>query len=151
MKGIEKITFITDEQRDLLIQSARQYKRYVRIYIEVVDIIEHTLYIKIKQMENQTDKYLSAKDLTKRALEVFEGVIPVGYELNIVAVPLKPISEVDLDYINKKKEELGLSDVDLSRLLNIRPENISRLMNGKRGLTKLGEAAFYYLFKYLEK
>lgn len=151
MKGIEKITFITDEQRDLLIQSARQYKRFSRINIEVVNITERTLSIKIRQMENQTDKYLSEKDLTKRASEVFEDVIPINYELNIVAVPFKHINKVNLDYINQKKEELGLTDVDLSRLLNIRQENISRLMNGNRGLTKLGEAAFYYLFKYLEK
>lgn len=151
MKGIEKITFITDEQRNLLIQSARQYKRFARINIEVVDITDRTLSIKIRQMENQTDKYLSEKDLTKRASEVFEDVIPINYELNIVAVPFKPINKVNLDYINQKKEELGLTDVDLSRLLNIRQENISRLMNGNRGLTKLGEAAFYYLFKYLEK
>lgn len=151
MKGIEKLSFITDEQKELLIQSAIQYKRFARIYIEVVDLEERLLTIKIRQMESHTDKYLSAKDLKKRAVEVFEGIVSTGYELNIIAVPLKPISEVNLAYINQKKEELGLSDVDLSRLLNIRPENISRLMNSKRGLTKLGEAAFYYLFKYLEK
>ena len=151
MKGIEKLTFITDEQRKKLIHSAAQYKRYARIYIEIIEVSETSVSVKIKQMESQVGRYLSAKDLTDRALEVFEGIIPVGWYINVRAVPFKFLEVINSDYINKRKNELGLTDVELSRLLDVRPENLSKILSDNRGLTKLGKAAFYYLFKYLEK
>lgn len=151
MKGIEKLTHITDEQRKLLIHSARQYKRFARIYFEVLEVTPDSMSVKIKQLEGPTEKYLSAKDLTHRALEVFEGMIPVDWQFNVRAVPFKFLQVVDVDYINSRKEGLGLTDVDMARLLDVRPENLSRILSDNRGLTKLGKAAFYYLFKYLEK
>lgn len=151
MKGIEKLTHITDEQRKLLIHSAKQYKRFARIYFEILEVTPDSVSVKIKQLEGPAEKYLSAKDLTQRALEVFEGMIPVDWKFNVRAVPFKFLQVVDADYINSRKEDLGLTDVDMARLLDVRPENLSRILSDNRGLTKLGKAAFYYLFKYLEK
>lgn len=151
MKGIEKLTHITDEQRKLLVQSASQYKRFARIYFEVLEVKGTFVSVKVKQMESPTERYLSAKDLTQRAQEVFEGLIPVDWKFSVRAVPFKFLQVVDVDYINSRKEALGLTDVDLSRLLDVRPENLSKILSDNRGLTKLGKAAFYYLFKYLEK
>jgi hypothetical protein len=151
MKGIELLTHITDEQRDVLLHSSREYKRFARIYFEVVSVDSGVVTIKSWQLENKMGKYLSAKDLKSRVLEVFEGAFPDDYQVNVIAVPFKFLNVVDIDYINQKKAELNLSDVDLCRLLDVRPENMSRILSDKRGLTKLGKAAFYYLFKYLEK
>lgn len=151
MKGIEKLTHITEDQRKLLILSAKQYKRFARIYFEVLEVTPDSVSVKIKQLEGPAEKYLSAKDLTQRAQEVFEGMIPVDWKFSVRAVPFKFLQVVDVDYINSRKEALGLTDVDLSRLLDVRPENLSKILSDNRGLTKLGKAAFYYLFKYLEK
>ncbi len=151
MKGVEKLTHITKEQREKLIHSANQYKRFARIYIEVLDVEGTTITVKVSQQENKTEKYLSANDLRDRAMEVFEGCVPVGWSIKVRAVPFKFLNVITIDYIREKQHELGLSDVDISRLLGVRRENISRIFNDKRGLTKLGKAAFYYLFKYLEK
>lgn len=151
MKGVEKLTHITKEQREKLIHSANQYKRFARIYIEVLDVEETIVTVKVSQQENKTEKYLSAKELKERVQEVFEGCLPSCWGLEIRAVPFKFLNIITIDYIREKQEELGLSDIDLSRLLGVRRENISRIFNDKRGLTKLGKAAFYYLFKYLEK
>lgn len=150
MKGIELLTHITDEQRKLLIHSANQYRRFARIYIEVLSVEGKSVSMKIFQLENNAERYLSAKELKSRALEVFNGVIPDQWNLNVRAVPFKFLEVIDTDYIHKKKAELHLSDVDLCRLLDVRPENMSKILSDKRGLTKLGKAAFYYLFKYLE-
>ena len=151
MKGIEKLTQITDEQRKLLAHSANQYKRFARIYIEVLGVKETTVTVKVSQQENNTEKYLSAKELKERVHEVFEGCLPSGWDLEVRAVPFRFLEVITIEYIREKQTELGLSDIDLSRLLGVRRENLSRIFNDKRGLTKLGKAAFYYLFKYLEK
>jgi hypothetical protein len=165
MKGIELIPHLTDEQKKLLEQSALQYKRFARITIEVVSVNwlplskhpdsdfstkDHVVVVKVKQQENPSGKYLTASELNQRAQEVFEGIVPVGSELQIKAVPYKFLEVVDLSYIEQKKTELGLTDTDISRLLDIRKENLSRLFSEARGLTKWHQAAFYYLFKSLE-
>lgn len=151
MKGLEKLTHITEEQRTLLHQSALQYKKHARIYFEILEVKGTSVSVKVKQMESPTERYLPAKELTARALEVFEGMIPNEWNLSIRAVPFKFLEVIDVDYINQRKTALGLSDVELSRLLDVRPENLSKILSDNRGLTKLGKAAFYYLFKYLEK
>jgi hypothetical protein len=151
MKGIELLTHITDEQKKLLIHSEEQYKKFARIYFEVLSVDNDTISLKVHQLESNAGKYLSASDLTERAKEVFEGCVPVGRNLHVRAVPFKFLEVVELDYINKRKVELGLSDIDLSRLLDIRKENLSRILNDVRGLTKWQKSAFYYLFKSLEE
>ncbi|MGQ1890577.1 hypothetical protein ACT29H_09065 [Thermophagus sp. OGC60D27] len=151
MKGIEKLTHLTTEQREKLIHSANQYKRLARIYIEVLDVENKEVTIKIFQLENKAEKYLPGKDLKQRAQEVFEGCMPEGWEINLIAVPYKFLDQITLESIREKQKELGLTDTNMARLLNIRKENMSRIMNGKRGLTQWQKSAFYYLFKWLEK
>lgn len=195
MKGIEKLTFITDEQRKQLIQSAQYYKRFAGVYFEIRSVDEpiksisvigtdtETIYIRIKvyQLRSELKKFLTEKELVERGVEVFGEILPTSKDETIslsksypenenravyslltengrftidqsfFAIPCRLENVMSIDFIRRKKEEHDLLDVDLARLLNIRPENISRVMNGNRGLTKLGEAAFYYLFKYLEK
>lgn len=171
MKGIEKLTFITDEQRELLMQSASQYKRHARIYFEVVSVEDYQrqeggikvntikALVKVSQLDRAPKKQLTAAELEERAIEVFAGLkwpatvkgVYASYGCYFVVVPFKAEDVVDIAYVQLKKEELGLTDADLSRLLNIGQENISRVLNEKRGLSKFGQAAFYYLFKSLEK
>jgi hypothetical protein len=151
MKGLEQLTWLSGSQKALLKRSAQMYKQHARIYFEVLNVKDQQVDIKVNQSPNPAEKYLSAKDLTERANEVFKGAIPEDYSFRVIAVPYKFLDIVDLEYINNKKEELGLADIELSRLLDIRKENLSRLLNDKRGLTKWHKAAFYYLFKNLEK
>src|SRR5690554_2338489 len=108
MKGIEKLTHIAEDQRKLLILSAKQYKRFARIYFEVLEVKGTSVSVKVKQMESPTQRYLPAKELTARALEVFEGIIPTEWDLNIRAVPFKFLEVINTDYINQRKTALGL-------------------------------------------
>ncbi len=151
MKGLEKLTWLTDSQKALLKRSAQMYKQHARIYFEVIDTKDPVIDIKVFQLPNPGEKYLRSKELSERAKEVFEEIIPEEWILKVVAVPYKFLDVVDLDFIKQKKDELGFTDTDLARLLDIRKENMSRLLNDKRGLTKWHKAAFYYLFKSLEK
>jgi hypothetical protein len=151
MKGLEKLTWLSGSQKALLKRSAQMYKQHARIYFEVLNAKDQQVDIKVNQLPNPVEKYLSAKDLTEKGNEVFENTIPEGYSFRVIAVPYKFLDIVDLNFINKRKKELGLTDIELSRLLDIRKENLSRLLNDKRGLTKWHKAAFYYLFKSLDK
>lgn len=150
MRGIDKLTHLTEEQKERLIYSANQYERFARIYFEVLDVKDKTVSIKIYQLENTLGKYLPAKELKERALEVFKGCLPKGWEINLIAKPYKFLNTITFESIREKQKELGLSDADLSIYLGIRKENLNRMLNGKSKLSKIQKAAFHYLFKWLE-
>lgn len=150
MKGIEKLTFASTEQIDELLHSANQYKRFVRVYFEILTVEDNIINVKVTQQESALEKYLSAKELKERTIEVFSNVVPLDWNLFIVPSPYLFLKEVDIDYVNKKKDELGLTVEDLSRYFSIRPQNMDRILTNKRKLSKFSKAAFYYLFKYLE-
>ena len=152
MKGIEKLDFLTEDQKTLLENSALQYRRFARIYIEVIDNLDGQVTLKIQQKENPTGNYLNRDELLDRLTSAFEGMIPEGIKVTLRAIPFKgELDLVDLEYVEQKKVELGLKDADLSRMLNIRKDNLSVILNSHRGLTKWQKAAFYYLFKTFEK
>lgn len=149
MKGINKLPQLTSGQKEDLLHSAEQYKRFARMEFEVLEVSGQNVTVRVAQSEYKGGRYLSAKELKERTAEVFKG-LPAGTQLNIQAHPFKFLNVVTADYINQQIEALGLSHIELARLLNMRPENLTRIMEDRKGLTKLGKAAFYYLFKYLE-
>ena len=146
MRGIEKLTHLTDEQKEKLIHSANQYERFARIYFEVLDVKDKTVSVKIYQLENNLEKYLPAKELKARAMEVFEGYIPEAWKIHLIAKPYKFLNTITIESIREKQNELGLSDADLSIYLGIRKENINRMLSGKRKLSKCQKVAFYNFF-----
>jgi DNA-binding MarR family transcriptional regulator len=83
MKGMELLPFLTDEQRKLLETSELNYKRFARIYFKVLSYAENELVVKVWQMENPAEKYLSAKELVERAKGVFEGILPENTKLHV--------------------------------------------------------------------
>ena len=149
MKGIDKLPYLTSSHKENLLHSAEQYKRFARVEFEVLEVAGQNITVRVTQSEYEGGRYLSAKELTERAAEVFKD-LPAGTQLIIQAHPVKFLNVVTADYINQQIEALGLSHTELARLLNMRPENLTRILADKMGLTKLGKAAFYYLFKYLE-
>lgn len=149
MKGIELLSFLTDDQKKLLDVSEINYKRYGRIYISIVSFNGSMLVVKISQKENEAQKYLSAKELRERAKDVFEGIVPDNTKLHIGAVPYTQdsMSEISIEWIKEQQNKFGISDAELAKFVNIDQANLFRIFN-QRGLTKIHKALFYYFFKY---
>lgn len=149
MKGIELLSFLTDDQKKLLEVSEINYKRYGRIYISIVSFNGSVLVVKISQKDNEAQKYLSAKELRERAKDVFEGIVPSNIKLHIGAVPYTQdsMSEISIEWIKEQQNKFGISDAELAKFVNIDQANLFRIFN-QRGLTKIHKALFYYFFKY---
>ena len=149
MKGIELVSFLTDDQKKLLEVSEINYKRYGRIYISIVSFNGNILVVKISQKENEAQKYLRAKELRERAKEVFKGIIPDNIKLHIGVVPYTQdsLSEISIEWIKEQQNTYGISDAELAKFVNIDQANLFRIFN-QRGLTKIHKALFYYFFKY---
>jgi hypothetical protein len=152
MKGIELLPFLTAEQRKWLEASALSYRRHARIYFQVVSYSPDELCIKVWQMENSLNKYLSSKELVERAKGVFAEILPSGTKLHVRPIVYKKddLGKFSINDINSKMEKLGLKAKDLVKLLDIDKSSLSLILKGERELTKPSKAMLYYLFKYLE-
>ena len=152
MKGIELLSFLSDEQRKMLEASENNYKRYARIYFQIISYRNDELIVKVWQMENPAQKYLTTKELVDRAKGVFEGILPKNTKLHVRPIAFNPtdLKNFSIEDVEKKMEELGLKPKDLVKGLDIDKSTVSLLLSKGRELTKSSKAMLYYFFKYME-
>jgi hypothetical protein len=150
MKGIEKLN-LTKEQKRILEKSEVSFKRFARVYFEVIRIDEKEAIIKVWQQENPAQNYLSAKELIERTKGVFEGIIPAGVKIHCRPVPYEPseLRNLTIEVIKRDIEQFGLKPKDLVKLLDIDKSSLSLILSENRELSKANRAMFYYLLKYL--
>jgi len=152
MKGIELLPSLTKEQKELLETSERNYKRFARVYFQILSVDENEVVVKVWQIENKTQKYLSSRELIERTHSVFEGIVPENIKIHVRPIPFDKVdlTHFSVENVEEKMEKLGLKPKDLTRLLNLNKSSLSLMLNKERGLTKSSKAMLYYLFKYLE-
>ena len=153
MKGIELLPFLTDEQKDLLETSSVNYKRFARVYFQILEFAHGALVVKVWQLDNPAKRYLTSKELIDRTKEVFNGdILPSDVKLHVRPVPFEKddLKAFTVEKIDAKMHELGLKPKDLVRMLDIDKSTLSLILNKNRELTRASKAMFYYLFKNLE-
>lgn len=152
MTGLDKLNFLTSDQREQILLSEKNYKRFARIYFRVHEYNEKRkdVTVKVWQDRNVSGKYLSVEELRERAREVF-NMLPEGMRLHVHARTFAAygIDEVDIDYITEQMEKLNLKQADLVDYLNINKSTISSWLSGSKELTNIHKAMFFYFFKYL--
>jgi hypothetical protein len=149
MKGIELLNFLTEEQIKLVLNSEQNYRRFARIYFQVLSFKDGEIVVKVWQTENAAKQYLSAKQLIERAKGAFEGMIPDNIKLHFRPVPFDPLENFSASDVEQEMADLGLKAKDLVKLLNINKSTISLLLSKNRNMSKSAKAMFYYLFKYI--
>lgn len=150
MKGIEKLS-LTSKQKKTLEKSEVSFKRFARIYFEILKIDEKEAVVKVWQEENEAKNYLTAKDLIERTKDVFAGIIPVELKIHCRPIPYEPIDlrNMTIEDIKRDLEYFGLRPKDLVKLLDIDKSSLSLILSENRELSKANRAMFYYLLKYL--
>ncbi|MDR2475626.1 MAG: hypothetical protein LBD45_07185 [Bacteroidales bacterium] len=152
MKGIELLPFLTDEQKELLETSARNYKRFARVYFQILEFSSNTAVVKVWQLDNHTERYLTAKELIERTKEVFgSDVLPTEIKLHIrpIAFEKDALKAFTVETVEAKMLQFGLKTKDLVKLLDIDKSSLSQLLNKKREFSRSSKAMFYYFFKSL--
>lgn len=152
IKGLEKLVFLTSDDKKVLQKSEQLYKQHARIEFEVLSYDETSkeVIVKVWQSENVAEKYLSAGDLISRTKEVF-NVLPTDLRLHVRPVPYSKehLSGYTIEKVHEDMQKYGLQQKDLVKLLDIDKSSINILLNGGRELTKYQKAMFYYLFEFL--
>ena len=151
IKGIEKIP-LSGNGKKLLEVSENNYKRYARIKFQIVSYDNKELIVKVWQMENPTEKYLTASELVERAKGVFKDVVPEETAIHVRPVPFRKdlLRNYTISDVEREMSEFGLKPKDLVKLLDIDKSSLSIILNEGRAMTKPHRAMFYYLFKSLK-
>jgi len=151
IKGIEKIP-LSGNAKKLLEASEINYKRYARIWFQVISYENNELIVKVWQMDNTAGKYLTAQELIQRARDVFTGIVPSETAIHVRPIPYKKdvLRSYTISDVEREMSELGLRPKDLVKLLDIDKSSLSIILNEGRAMTKPHRAMFYYLFKSLK-
>jgi hypothetical protein len=151
MKNIDLLP-ISEEAKKRLNEFALQYRKFAKVFIEIVSFSNNWLIVRVEQKELVNGKQLTRAELINRASELFKGEIPEEWKVSISAADFdrKDIDNVNAEWINKKLEKLNLKAKHISSHTGIDKSSLSLLLSGTRELTKWHKVAFYYFFKYME-
>lgn len=100
--------------------------------------------VKVEQVTDTNGILLNQYDLRQRGKQVFPNrhIVPKVFFLDTdVVTPL---------WIQSKMAEVGIYQRDLSRQIGMDETVVSKLINGKRPMTRAVQALFYYYFTLYE-
>lgn len=152
MEGLKLIP-ISDEARARVASFAQQYGRFANIQMKVLEADQESATVRVVQHYNTQGKYQDQKGLIERTKDLFKGEVPEGYDIRVRAIPYTPheTDQVDLDWIRQQMEVYDITQLDLVRTLGVDKPTISNLLAGRRELTRFQRAAFFFMFKNLER
>lgn len=100
--------------------------------------------VKVEQVTDTNGILLNQYDLRQRGKQVFPNrhIVPKVFFLDTDVVT--PV------WIQSKMDEVGIYQRDLSRQIGMDETVVSKLINGKRPMTRAVQALFYYYFTLYE-
>ncbi|WP_320809473.1 helix-turn-helix transcriptional regulator [Porphyromonas somerae] len=100
--------------------------------------------VKVEQVTDTNGILLNQYDLRQRGKQVFPNrhIVPKVFFLDTDVVT--PV------WIKSKMDEVGIYQRDLSRQIGMDETVVSKLINGKRPMTRAVQALFYYYFTLYE-
>jgi hypothetical protein len=151
VKNIELLP-VTPEIRNRISEMAKQYKRFAKVYIDVVSFDKNKLVVRVEQKEPVNGKVLNSSQLVDRVRELFKGELPDGITLNVSPVYFdrEEINQVSPEWIKERIAKHNLKLRNLHSYTNLDVSTLSSIINGEKPLTKWHKVAIYYFFKYYE-
>ena len=137
--------YLSAEQIRALEKAADQHQTESNISFFVNDVRDNILYIQTTQGETTSGKYASEATLIKRTEDVFKKHAG-HFALDIYVQTFKPspASVVTVEWIEQKMLEKGLRIKQIAFDTGIERETISDWVTGKRRMSKIVKALFYF-------
>ncbi|WGQ10571.1 helix-turn-helix transcriptional regulator [Pedobacter gandavensis] len=148
--GIEKLKNQLDEQQlDLLEQAAEIHKQQSNITFCILVVEADSIQIETSQAENRSGKYAKEASLVKRTHEVFDKWLP-KFDIQVIPATYmpSPTSVVNPKWLEQKMEEKGVRIKQIAFDTGVDRESIADWVSGKRSMSQIVKAMFYY---YLSK
>lgn len=148
--GIKNLKpLLSDEQIHQIEQAAEVHKIQANISFCILAVEDHAIQIETAQAENRSGKYATAATLTKRTREVFDKWLP-AFDIQVIPATFmpSPTSVVNPAWLENKMKEKGIRIKQIAFDTGIDRESISGWVSGKRNMSQLVKAMFYF---YLTK
>lgn len=148
--GIKNLKpLLSDEQIHQIEQAAEVHKVQANISFCILAVEDRAIQIETTQAENRSGKYATAATLTKRTREVFDKWLP-AFDIQVIPATFmpSPTSVVNAAWLENKMKEKGIRIKQISFDTGIARESISGWVSGKRNMSQLVKAMFYF---YLAK
>lgn len=139
--------YLPDEKADALEQGAHQYRRHSNITFKVLKANKDEVIVEVRQGRNALDEYLSSKELTVRAKELFERFFP-GHDIHTRPKPYHspPPDDVTPEWIQERMRRHQVSLKKLQKVTGIDKSSLSNWVNGNRPMSQPVKAMFYFFF-----
>lgn len=117
------------------------------IQIDYLGLDKEWHYIKILQKNNFNGYILSQKELIERAKDIFKGIDNIRFRPLTFTLDIRIITP---DWIVSKMKEYNISRNDILSHLHMDKSTLSLYLSGKRNMSRLAKAAFYWYFSNFE-
>lgn len=140
--------YLPKEKTGELEQGASLYQRHANITFKILKANKDELIVEVRQGRNAQGKYLSSKDLTARANELFSRFFP-DRDIHTRPKPYHspPPDEVSPEWVQDHMNRQKVSLKKLEKNTGIDKTNLSAWVNGTRPMSQPVKAMFYFLFK----
>lgn len=146
--GIEKLSDHLDtDQLEQLENAAAVHKGQSNIEFCILRVEEHTVAIETTQSETRSGKYANQSTLVKRTMEVFEKMLsPLTITVEPAPYLPNPTSVVNPLWLDKKMKEKGVRIKQIAFETGVDRESISDWVTGKRAMSQIVKAMFFFYF-----
>ncbi|TCC99915.1 XRE family transcriptional regulator [Pedobacter psychroterrae] len=146
--NLDKLTQqLSSEQISELDKAAERHQRESSIIFTIKYADEHVTEIECRQEENKSGNYATEATLVKRTQELFSKFL-LQSQLVILPVTFRPspASAVTPAWLEQKMNEKGIRIKQIAFDTGIDRESISDWVTGKRNMSPIVKAMFYYYF-----
>ncbi|MEJ5995604.1 helix-turn-helix transcriptional regulator [Pedobacter sp. Du54] len=147
--GIEKLNdLLTQVELEKLLKAAGRQAQTSNMSFTILSVTGNEIQIEVAQGETKSGKYATEATLTSRTKELFNKFIP-KLPLNISPVPFapSPASTVNPEWLESKMQQKGLRIKQIAFDTGVNRESISDWVTGKRTMSQIVKAMFYFYFK----
>jgi hypothetical protein len=144
--GIDLLNeILTSEQITQLSKAAEQHKTQSNMSFTIFSIQSGVLEIETVQGETKSGKYAKEATLISRTKQMFEKFFPdLVLRVNPVPFASSPASIVTTAWLNTKMQQKGIRIKQISFETGIDRESISDWVTGKRSMSQIVKAMFYF-------
>lgn len=138
-------SLLNEDQLKQLESTANQRKEESNISFTIQSVLSNIIEIETLQQENRSGKYANELALIKRTNEVFAKHLP-NFQLNVQPVTFLPSPAMTVTplWLEKKMLEKGIRIKQIAFDTGIDRESIADWISGKRAMSQIVKAMFYF-------
>lgn len=146
IQGIEKLgEYLSEEQITKIENAAARHKEQSNINFKIVSVQDQVIEIETIQTETPSGKYATEATLVKRTEDLFRKIMPdFKVVVSTETFMPSPASVVNVAWIDKKMQEKGKRIKQIAFETGIDRESISDWVTGKRSMSQIVKAMFYF-------